>query len=147
MKIQQIITTSTTRTTIIGTIRGLSRVKLYQELRLESLEQWRWFKNLCYLNYCLKCLFINIPTIRRTYSSFQYRLNSMLNIFLKKFLRTTSIQLNNLNKVLRNPDSFAISDGKCFEIHTTIFKQHTQLRQSLEDKVTVFSLIVSLRIN
>ena len=37
MKIQQIITTSTTRTTIIGTIRGLSRVKLYQQLRLESV--------------------------------------------------------------------------------------------------------------
>ena len=81
MKIQH-TTSSTTRTTIIGTIRGLSAVKLYQELRLESLEQWQWYKNLCYfLNYCLKCLFINIPTIRRTYSSFQYRLNSMLNIF------------------------------------------------------------------
>lgn len=47
MKIQQIITTSTTRTTIIGTIRGLSRVKLYQQLRLESVEQWQWYKKLC----------------------------------------------------------------------------------------------------
>ena len=47
MKIQQTTNTSTTRTTIIGTIKGLSRVKLYQQLRLESVEQWQWYKKLC----------------------------------------------------------------------------------------------------
>ena len=33
---------------ITGTIRGSSREKLYQELGLESLQQRRWFRTLCY---------------------------------------------------------------------------------------------------
>ena len=33
---------------ITGAIRGSSREKLYQELRLESLKQRRWFRKLCY---------------------------------------------------------------------------------------------------
>ena len=33
---------------ITGVIRGSSRGKLYQELGLESLQQQRWFRKLCY---------------------------------------------------------------------------------------------------
>ena len=33
---------------IISAIRGSSREKLYQELGLESLQQHRWYRKLCY---------------------------------------------------------------------------------------------------
>ena len=47
---------------IAGVIRGCSREKLYQELGVESLQQLRWFRKLCYffkitkinpLSFCL----------------------------------------------------------------------------------------------
>ena len=33
---------------ITGAIRGSSREKLYQELGLEPLQQWRWYRKLCF---------------------------------------------------------------------------------------------------
>ena len=57
---------------ITGAIRGSSREKLYQELGLESLQQRRWYRKLCYFfkltkNTSPKYLFNNIPTVRSTY--------------------------------------------------------------------------------
>ena len=57
---------------ITGAIRGSSREKLYQEQGLESLQQRRWYRKLCYFfklikNESPKYLFNNIPTVRSTY--------------------------------------------------------------------------------
>ena len=53
---------------ITGAIRGSSREKLYQELGLESLQQRRWYRKLCYFfkltkNKSPKYLFNYIPTV------------------------------------------------------------------------------------
>ena len=57
---------------ITGTIRGSSREKLSQELGLESLQQRRWFRGLCYFfkitkNQSPKYQFDKIPTTRAVY--------------------------------------------------------------------------------
>ena len=54
---------------IKGAIRGFSGEKLYQELGLQSLKQWWWFRKLCYFlkitkNQSPKYLFDEIPTTR-----------------------------------------------------------------------------------
>ena len=54
---------------ITGAIRGSSTEKLYQESRLESLKQRRWFRNLCCFikitkNQFPKYLFDKIPATR-----------------------------------------------------------------------------------
>ena len=56
---------------ITGAIRGSSKEKLYQELGLESLQQRRWYRKLCYFfkltkNKSPKYLFNYIPTVRST---------------------------------------------------------------------------------
>ena len=38
---------------ITGTIRGISREKLYQELGLESMKEWKWLRRLRYLRKVL----------------------------------------------------------------------------------------------
>ena len=43
-----------------GTIRGSSRENLYQELGLESLQQWRWYEKLCCF---LKIAKTDLPSI------------------------------------------------------------------------------------
>ena len=57
---------------ITGAIRGSSREKLYQELGLESLQQQRLYRKLCYFfkltkNKSPKYLFNNTPAIRSAY--------------------------------------------------------------------------------
>ena len=57
---------------LTGAIRGSFREKLYQELGLESLQQQRWYRKLCYFfkltkNKSSKYLFDNISTARSTY--------------------------------------------------------------------------------
>ena len=78
---------------IIGAIRGSSREKLYQELRLESLQQRRWYRKFCYFfkltkNKSPKYLFNNILTVRSTYRTRNMTkfLNSMLSILFQKFI-------------------------------------------------------------
>ena len=78
---------------ITGAIRGSSREKLYQELRLESLQQRRWYRKFCYFfkltkNKSPKYLFNNILTVRSTYRTRNMTkfLNSMLSILFQKFI-------------------------------------------------------------
>ena len=57
---------------ITGAIRDSSGEKLYEELGLESLKQWRWFRKLCYFfkiskNQSPEYLFDKIPTTRPAY--------------------------------------------------------------------------------
>ena len=78
---------------ITGVIRGSSREKLHQELGLESLKQWRWFRKLCYFfkitkNQSPKYLLDKIPTTRSAQEIISETfLGSMSNII---FLRTRS---------------------------------------------------------
>ena len=39
---------------LIGAIRGTSKEKIYQELGLESLRDWRWCRKLCLFYKVLK---------------------------------------------------------------------------------------------
>ena len=57
---------------ITRTIRGSSREKLYQGLDFESLQEWRWYRRLCFFfkiikNQSPKYLFELIPTARQVY--------------------------------------------------------------------------------
>ena len=79
---------------VTGAIRGSSREKLYQELGLESLHQWRWYRKLCYFlklikNKFPKYLFNNIPTVRSTYRSRNFDNIPQFNVrhtFFQKFI-------------------------------------------------------------
>ena len=74
---------------ITGAIRGTSREIMYQELRLESLQQRRWYGKLClffkvYKNQCPKYLFDIIPQSNCQYRSINPRNIPHINQFLKK---------------------------------------------------------------
>ena len=58
---------------ITGTVRGTSGEKLYQELNLESLQKWRWYRKLCYFLKILKGQLPGyfskiLPGMRRAYN-------------------------------------------------------------------------------
>ena len=60
---------------ITGAIRGTSRAKLYQELGLESLQERRWYRKLCYFFKIFKgqspdYLFKILPSIKKFRNSF-----------------------------------------------------------------------------
>ena len=59
---------------ITGAVRGTSRAKLYQELGLESLQERRWYRKLCYFFKIFKgqspdYLFKILPSIKRAYNT------------------------------------------------------------------------------
>ena len=100
---------------ITGPIRGTSRAKLYQELGLESLQERRWYRKLCYFfrifkgqspDYLSKIL----PSIRRAYNTRNVDyipcLNTRHNFFRNSFFPSTLIEWNNLNINIRNSESF-----------------------------------------
>ena len=70
---------------ITGAIRGSSREKLYQELRLETLQQRRWYRKLCCFYKILKSqspkyLYSIIPTLNMTYRTRQCNKISTINV-------------------------------------------------------------------
>ena len=79
---------------ITGAMRDSSREKLYQELGLESLQQRRCYRKLCYFfkltkNKFPKYLFNNVPTVRSTYRSRNISNIPQFNIrlfFFQKFI-------------------------------------------------------------
>ena len=103
---------------IIGAVRGSSREKLCQELGLESVQQRKWFRKLCYLfqiatSQFPKYLFDKIPTTRTAYRA----RNNIDNIprfnvkhtFLKNsFFLSTVIEWNNVDKSIRSSESFSL---------------------------------------
>ena len=103
---------------ITGAIRGSSREKHYQELGLESLQQRRWFKKLCYFfkitkNQSPKYLFDKIPTTRAAYRTRNNidnipRLNVKHTFFKNSFFPSTVIEWNNLDKSIRSSESFTL---------------------------------------
>ena len=102
---------------ITGAIRGSSREKLYQELGLESLQQRRWYRKLCYFfkltkNKSLKYLFNYIPTVRSTYRTRNTdnipKFNVRHTFFRNSYFPSIVTEWNNLDKSIRNSESFSI---------------------------------------
>ena len=103
---------------ITGAIRGSSREKLYQELGLESLQQRRWFRKLCYFfkiakNESSKSLSDKIPSTRTAYRTRNNidnspRFNVKHALFKNSFFPSTVIEWNNLDKSIRSSESFAV---------------------------------------
>ena len=102
---------------ITGAIRGSSREKLYQELGLESLQQWQWYRKLYYFfklikNKSPKHLFNNIPTVRSTYRTRNIdnipQFNVRYTFFRNSYFPSIVIEWNNLEKSIRNSKSFSI---------------------------------------
>ena len=100
-----------------GTIRGSSREKLYQELGLESLEQQRWYRKLCYFfklikNQSHKHIFNNIATVRSTYRTRNIDIIPRFNVrhtFSRiSYFPSIVTAWNNLEKSIRNSESFSI---------------------------------------
>ena len=98
---------------ITGAIRGSSREKLYQELRLESLRQWRWYRKLYYFlkltkNKSPNYLFNNIPTVRSTYRTRNIdnipQFNVRHTFFRYSYFPSTVTEWNNLDKSIRNSE-------------------------------------------
>ena len=92
-----------------GAIRGTSWEKLYQDLGLESLQNWGWSRKLCYFLKIFKgqypdYLFKILPSIRRAYNTidvdyihcFNTKHNFFRNFFF--FFQLTLIEWNNLGK-------------------------------------------------
>ena len=102
---------------IAGAIRGSSREKLYQELGLESLQQRRWYRKLCYFfkltkNKFPKYLFNYIPTVRSTYRTRNIdnipQFNVRHTFFRNSYFSSIVTEWNNLDKSIRNSESFSI---------------------------------------
>ena len=102
---------------ITGAIRGTSRAKLYQELGLESLQERRWYRKLCYFFKIFKgqspdYLFKILPSIKRAYNTRNVDyipcFNTRHNFFRNSFFPSTLIEWNNLDINIRNSESYAI---------------------------------------
>ena len=100
-----------------GAIRGSSREKLYQELGLESFEQRRWYRKLCYFfklikNQSHKHIFNNIATVRSTYRTRNIDIIPRFNVrhtFSRiSYFPSIVTAWNNLEKSIRNSESFSI---------------------------------------
>ena len=102
---------------ITGAISGTSRAKLYQELGLESIQERRWYRKLCYFlkifkgqspDYLSKIL----PSIRRAHNTRNVDyipcFNTRHNFFRNSFFPSTLIEWNNLAINIRNSESYAI---------------------------------------
>ena len=100
---------------ITGAIRGSSREKIYQELGFESLQQRRWYRELCtfckvFKNKSLRYLFNIIPIRSPAYST-RNDVNIPLlktnhNFFKNSFFPSTIIEWNNRDPNLRNSDTY-----------------------------------------
>ena len=134
---------------ITGAIRGTSRERIYQELGLQSLQQRRWYRKLCffvkiYKSQCPKYLFDIIPQ-----SNCQYRTRNAQNIchinvkhqfFKNSYFPPTIIEWNKLDSNIRNSETLKIFKSKILQFirptGNSIFscqnpigvKLHTRLR-------------------
>ena len=101
---------------IRGTIRGSSREKLYQELRLESLHDRRWYRKLCFYskithNDCPLYLMELLPIVKssgyslRSNQSFYY---SRTECFKASFFPSSTYNWNQLDPDSQNSSSLGI---------------------------------------
>ena len=114
---------------IVGTIRGTSTEKIYQELGLEFLKSRRWFRKLCHFykifnekspSYLSKLipnfnrvhntrLSYNIPPIKVRYDYFQ-----------NSFFPSAITEWNKLD--LNNRSSASLNTFKASKLHATLFQ-------------------------
>ena len=120
---------------ITGAIRGISKEKLYHELRFESLEKRIWYRKLCcfykiFRNQSLEYLFNIIPTsvrpcnTRNANNILQFKVNiifSKICFSLLKLLNGTS-----RTKIYL----FIYLQEKAFKNYTPLWKQCFQMSQS-----------------
>ena len=97
-----------------GAIRGTSKEKLYQELKLESLGKGRWYRKLCYF---YKILNKQSPTILLNVISRCYLTRNVENVpsfklrhdFLKNsFFPSIVIEWNEFDKNIQKSESLNI---------------------------------------
>ena len=104
---------------ITGAIRGTSSEKLYQELGLESLRSRRWLRKLCllykiYKNKSPSYLHDLISDKVKFYSTRSSQINNISNIktrsnfFRNSFFPSAIIELNKVDRDIRNSDSLNI---------------------------------------
>ena len=125
---------------ITGAIKGSSREN-YQELGLESLQQWRWYRKLCYFFFKLtknkspKYLFNIIPTVRSTYITRNIdnipQFNVRHTFFRNSYFPSILTEWNNLYKSIRNSKSFSV-----FKKNMLKLIQHLQ---------TAYLIVITLR--
>ena len=103
---------------LTGAIRGSSREKLYQELGLESLQQRRWYRKLCYFfkltkNKSPKYLFNYISTVRSTYRTRNIdaipQFNVRHTLLRNSYFPSIVTEWNNLDKSIRNSEIHRLS--------------------------------------
>ena len=96
---------------------GTYRAKLYQELGLESLQERRWYRKLCYFLKIFKgqspdYLFKIFPSIKRAYNTRNVDyipcFNTRHSFFRNSFFPSILIEWNNLDINIRNSESYAI---------------------------------------
>ena len=106
---------------ITGAIRGMSREKIYQELRLESLQLRRWYRKLClfykvFKNEHPKYLFNLIPVRSTPYTTRTVGniplIKTKHNFFKNYFFPSAIIEWNNLDPNLRNSKSISVFKEK-----------------------------------
>ena len=128
---------------ITDAIRGSSREKRYQGLVLESLQQRRWYRNIYYFlklskNKSAKYLFNNMLTVRGTCRKRKPQFNVRDTFFKSSYLPSTVTEWNNLDKSIRNSESFfwnkfiRLSPSSLFNCHNPKeIKLLTRLRLDL----------------
>ena len=99
---------------ITRAIRGTSKEKLFEELRLESLQHRRWYRKLCCFYKILKdqspkYLFNIIPMLNRPYSTRNAnsipRFKVKQNFFRNTFFPSVIIEWNKLDPEIQNAPS------------------------------------------
>ena len=102
---------------ITDAIRGSSREKLYQKRGLESLQQRRWYRKLCYFfkltkNKSTKYLFNNIPTVKSTYRTRNIdnipQINVRHTFCRNSYFPSIVSEWKNLHKSIKDSESFSI---------------------------------------
>ena len=102
---------------IIAAIRGTSEEKMYQKLRLESLESIRWFSKLSFFFKILKnkspdYLFRITPQKNSSYITRNWDkiplFKTKHNFYKNLFFLSTTIECKNLNQKLRNSESYTL---------------------------------------
>ena len=97
---------------ITGAIKGTSKEKLYQELRLESSKYRRWLRRMCYLLLQLKFLPIFMTyflpskgrNVIQAFKPLRYRTELSQN----SFLPFTISEWNKLDPDVRNVDTYSL---------------------------------------
>ena len=113
---------------LTGPIRGSSREKLYQELGLEPLQLWRWYRKLCcfykiYNKQAPGYLTELIPTRNEAYQTRHVAnvpsLNFKYSFFKNTFFPSVILEWNKLDSCLRNSAGYNVFKNKISKIYKT----------------------------